>query len=282
MTNSPSALWPAHLHHFSLRTAQLDQMAEWYSGHLELEVRQLAGGRVWLAGGERNLVLEAHTGHNLGFVAYALAEAGQVEKLDAELAAKSVSRSDVVSPVFGDAQISVVDPDGNVFVFGVPLDGITSKPDRLPGRLQHVGIATPNIDRLRSFYVDVLGYRPSDIVKNDDGAVSACFLRCDHEHHALALFAASSARFDHQCYETSCWNDIRDWGDHAAARRTEIEWGAARHGAGNNLFIFIRDPDGIPVEFSAELEERSYDSAPGEWKTEARTLNLWGTAWERT
>ena len=260
-------------------------MAQWYADHLELEARPLDGGRTWMAGAQRHLVLEPGSGHGLGFVAYALGDADQVGRLDEELAAKSVARSPVRSPIFSDAQLSVVDPDGNVFVFGVPPDAVSSAyatSDRLPGRLQHVGIATTDIDRLRGFYTDALGYRPSDIVRNDDGAVSACFLRCDREHHALALFAASSARFDHQCYETSCWNDIRDWGDHAAAQRTEIEWGAARHGAGNNLFIFIRDPDGIPVEFSAELEERPYDSPPGEWKTEARTLNLWGSAWERT
>ena len=164
---------------------------------------------------------------------------------------------------------------------GVPVRPETGTPDRLPGRLQHLGICTTGMDRLIDFFVGTIGFRASDIVKNDDGGVSACFLRSDHEHHDLALFAASSSRFDHQCYETTCWNDIRDWGDHFAAQRTEIEWGAARHGAGNNLFIFVRDPDGNPVELSAELETRDYDAAPGEWKTEPRTLNLWGSAWTR-
>jgi catechol 2,3-dioxygenase len=43
----------------------------------------------------------------------------------------------------------------------------------------------------------------------------------------------------------------------------------------------VRDPDGNPVELSAELETRDFDAVPGEWKTEPRTLNLWGSAWTR-
>ena len=280
MSSTPTALWPAHLHHFCLRTPQADAMSQWYAAHLEVEPRPLGDGLVWLRGGERNILLRPDDARGLGFVAYALGDAEQAGRLDAELTEKGVARSPVRSPIFTDAQVSIVDPDGNVFVYGVPREPAGA--DRLPARLQHVGITSTDIERLYGFFTGTMGYRLSDIVKKDDGAISACFLRCDHEHHALALFAASSSRFDHQCYETSCWNDIRDWGDHAASLRTEIEWGAARHGAGNNLFIFIRDPDGNPVEFSAELEERSYDSPPGEWKTEARTLNLWGSAWERT
>ena len=57
-------------------------------------------------------------------------------------------------------------------------------------------------------------------------AASACFLGSDHEQHGLALLAASLSRFERQCFKTTRWNDIRDWGDHFAARRSQIEWGA--------------------------------------------------------
>ena len=185
-----------------------------------------------------------------------------------------MSRPDIQSSLFADGQVAIADTDGKCFIFGVPVKPETDTLDRLPGRLQHLGICTTDMDRLIDFFTRTVGFRASDIVKNDDGAVSACFLRSDREHHDLALFAASSSRFDHQCYETTCWNDIRDWGDHFADQRTQIEWGAARHGAGNNLFIFVRDPDGNPVEMSTELETRDFESPPGEWKTEPRTLNL--------
>ena len=279
--SSKPPLWPAHLHHFCLETPQLDAQVEWYKAHLEMTAEPLDGGAAWLSGRQRNLVLRPAGEKGFGFAAYALADDDQAGRFDSWVAERGIPRADLRSPVFTDAQTAVADPDGNVFVFGVPARGETGETDPLPGRLQHLGVCTPDIERMREFYVDSIGYRLSDIVRNDDGKVSACFLRSDAEHHCLALFAASSSRFDHQCYETTCWNDIRDWGDHFADLRTEIEWGAARHGAGNNLFIFVRDLDGNPVELSAELETRDYDAPPGQWKTEARTLNLWGSAWTR-
>lgn len=276
-----SPLWPAHLHHLCLRTARPGEMADWYADNLDMTAEGLGGGRTWLRGGERHLVVEAADARGFGFAAYALDAADQAGRLKDWLAERGATPSDAASPLFTGDQVSVVDPDGNIFVYGIPIDTAAPAPDALPGRLQHVGIATPQIETLIAFYEQTLGYRQSDIVRNDAGAVSACFLRCDREHHALALFAASSARFDHMCHETTCWNDIRDWGDHFAERRTVIEWGAARHGAGNNLFIFVRDPDANPVELSAELETRDYEAPPGLWKTEERTLNLWGSAWSR-
>lgn len=281
MTEKPP-LWPAHLHHLCLRTPGPDALAAWYADNLGLAVEPLADGRVRLRGLERNLVLEAADRPGLGFAGYAVAAPDQIARLADWAAQKGLTRAAATSPVFTADQIAVEDPDGNVFVYGVPADGAPGGHDPLPGRLQHVGIRTTDIDRLIAFYTERMGFRASDIVRNDDGGISACFLRCDHEHHALALFRASTACFDHQCYETTSWNDIRDWGDHFSGRRTVIEWGAARHGAGNNLFIFVRDPDGNPVELSAELETRPFDAPPGNWKTEDRTLNLWGSAWKRT
>ena len=44
---------------------------------------------------------------------------------------------------------------------------------------------------------------------------------------------------------------------------------------GNNLFIFIVDPDGNWIEMSTELEEVD-DRPVKEWPHTERTLNLWG------
>ena len=50
-------LWPAHLHHFCLRTAQIDAQVEWYGKQLEMEAEKLPEGSVWLTSGQRNIVL---------------------------------------------------------------------------------------------------------------------------------------------------------------------------------------------------------------------------------
>jgi hypothetical protein len=101
-------------------------------------------------------------------------------------------------------------------------------------------------------------------------------MRSDGEHHSLAFFRADRIRSDHISFESTCWNDIRDWGDHFAAHRIPIIWGAGRHGAGNNLFVFVSDPLGMMVEISAEIEQVPFDTSPRTWPHEERTINLWG------
>jgi hypothetical protein len=54
-------------------------------------------------------------------------------------------------------------------------------------------------------------------------------------------------------------------------------WGPGRHGPGNNLFVFIEDPDGNWIEISAELEV-IYGRPAKEWPHAPYTLNQWGTA----
>ena len=54
-------------------------------------------------------------------------------------------------------------------------------------------------------------------------------------------------------------------------------WGPGRHGPGNNLFVFIEDPDGNWIEISAELEIIQ-DRLIKDWPQEEKTLNLWGKA----
>ena len=132
------------------------------------------------------------------------------------------------------------------------------------------------------YYQNVLGVLPSDIVKTEEGRVTAAFYRSDPEHHSLAAFAADEPGFDHCAFETPSWNHIRDWADHLAKFDIPIWWGPGRHGAGNNLFFMVLDPDGNKIEISAELELMDWDHPTRYWPHDRRTLNLWGNAWMRS
>ena len=107
-------------------------------------------------------------------------------------------------------------------------------------------------------------------------------MRSDPEHHSFAAFRAPAVRGDHHSYETTCWNDIRDWADHMGRQNIKLWWGPGRHGPGNNLFFMVEDPDGYKVELSAEIELMPREMAARSWKHEERTLNLWGQAWMRS
>jgi len=99
--------------------------------------------------------------------------------------------------------------------------------------------------------------------------VRSIWLRTDHEHHSLAIFTGPCA-VDHFSFELPDWNAIRDWADHFSSFDIELIWGPGRHGPGNNLFIFIADPDGNKIELSAELESYSVHRPLGIGRSTAR------------
>jgi len=171
---------------------------------------------------------------------------------------------------------AITDPDGHLIVFAI------ARATRVEGakgfrRLQHLAFRTPQIESMLQFYCEI-GFVLSDRVEDENGALRACFLRTDEEHHALALFAADVSRFDHLSCETSDVAQLIAWADRTANEGMCVHWGVGRHGPGNDLFFMVQDPDGNLLEISTEIERCAADRAVGTWKHEQRTLNLWGNA----
>jgi catechol-2,3-dioxygenase len=172
-----------------------------------------------------------------------------------------------------DGAIAVTDPDGHVIVFG--LAGRDEARTGIKGPIQHLTLASRDIKAFENFYVGKLGFMTVDYVVNDKGQTMTCFLRSNHEHHSLACFFQDRVGIDHHSYEAGEWGVIKDWCDHLATKNIQLMWGPGRHGPGNNLFIFIVDPDGNWIEISAELEV-IHDRPVQTWPHQERTLNLWG------
>ena len=275
-------IWPSKLHHLCLTTGQRSKMIEWYRDTMGLKPEDTDDGMTWMKGSQRNLLLQDGESGEAAFIGIAVANTAHLERLRIHVEAENIPIHPLTSPMFRDSSFAITDPDGHRVLFGLPKNSLGSL-DPKPGCLQHVVFATTNLERIVSFYTDKLGCKISDIVREEDtGDQTACFLRTDEMHHTLAFFRAPAIKLDHFAHEATCWNDIRDWGDHFASHHVEIVWGAGRHGAGNNLFIFVRDPDENNVEISAELETLTFDQEPRYWPHNNRALNLWGHAWLRS
>jgi catechol 2,3-dioxygenase len=286
----PSPLWPARLDHFRLDAADPEPLVAFYRDTLGLAATALADGSTLLQGRERRLVIGPGAARTQPWIAYRLGEAAQLEALRRYLAGKGVALLPTPSPLFAEGAVAVRDPDGRLAIFGLP------RPERdvpvagaggaaaLPGRLQHVVVASTRLPEMLRFYEDALGFLPSDYVHETSGnrEPTAAFLRTDPEHHSFGVFRAPEGRPDHHSYETRSWNDIRDWADFMASRRIKLWWGPGRHGPGNNLFFMIEDPQGYLIELSAELEIVPDGVGRRSWPHEERTLNLWGPGFMRS
>ena len=286
-----SPIWPAQLDHLRLNSDDPAMLADFYATAFGYHSTPAEDGTYLLQGPGRRLVVGPGAPGERPYHGFRLQDRGQLEAVRDYLQGKGLNTEPSPSAVFEEDAVAVRDPDGWLNVFGLVRRDLPSHKAvnnrsavTLPGRLQHVVVATDNLDRMMSYYEDVLGYVPSDYCAadtDDADTRKVAFYRSDEEHHSFAVFTGSEVRCDHHAYETTCWNDIRDWADHMAELHIKLWWGPGRHGPGNNLFFMIKDPHGHQVEISAELEVMPRAMAPRVWPLEERSLNLWGPGWIR-
>ena len=285
-------LWGAELDHIRFDTDDLDKLSAFYRAALGMVENRLEDGSRLLQGPGRRLVLGPGNPGEQPYSAFRFPSRERLEKFQAALFGRGHPVWPSPSPVFGEGAFAVTDPDGRQMVFGLERADLPAPRERahepaakLPGTLQHVVVSTTDLPAMIGFYQEVLGFVPSDHVVNqtDDGdEVMVVFYRSTPLHHSFAVFKSDAARPDHHSYETTCWNDIRDWADHFSRLEIKLWWGPGRHGPGNNLFIMIEDPHGHKVEISAEQERMAEGQPVRNWPHNERSLNLWGSAWMRS
>lgn len=275
MSYRPSSMLWGHLHYLQFGTPNPAKLAQFAYDAIQMTVKQEGEAWVCRAPG-RVLVYSPGEPKTLLSAGYAVDDPAVLESLKGRLVAHGVTLELAALPyLFEEDAVAFRDPDGNHLCFGRPRERPPAA-EGLPARLQHVVVASTDAERMTSFYTDVVGFRLSDRVLDDQGGLRTSFMRSDHEHHSLAVFKADSCRLDHHCYETTNWNLLRDWADHFSEAGFTLQWGPGRHGPGNNLFIFIHDPDDNWLEISAELEIVNEQRIAGVWPQAERTLNLWG------
>lgn len=263
----------AYLHHMQLQSRDPARLARFYADAMDMKARQLDGGDWLCEGPRRRLLVTQGEDKKLGFAGFGCRDADGLAEIRAGAEEGGVEILSSPSPLFGPGSFAVRDPDGNLIAFGL---GKSEQPcTGLRGPLQHLTLATLDLVAIEDFYVNKLGFLTSDYVRATDGEVLVCWMRSNHEHHTLACFRHSRQGIDHHSYEAGDWAEIKEWCDRMGARRIPLIWGPGRHGPGNNIFIFIEDPDGNWIEISAELEV-VYDRMPKDWPHEEYTLNSWG------
>lgn len=264
----------AYLHHIKLQSPDPAALAAFYGASMVMDVRRQDDGFLCTGPGRRLLIGEGPA-KTLGFGSFAVRDADALAAMRARAEQEGLMPEPFATPLFGPGAFRVRDPDGNRIVFGLGAVDPASK--GLRGPIQHLTLATTDVDAIEGFYAGKLGFGVSDRVVDASGKVMTCFMRSNHEHHSLACFYQDRTGIDHHSYEAAEWDTIRDWCDHLATQDIPLMWGPGRHGPGNNLFIFITDPDGNWIEISAEMEV-VHDRPVKIWPQAERTLNSWGRA----
>jgi len=143
--------------------------------------------------------------------------------------------------------------------FNTRADGTDVKIPKLQ-RTAHVGCWAPgDVDENKAFYVDRLGFRETDYIK-DIGV----FLRApgSSEHHDIFLSKRGDrAGFQHVAYEVRDFDEVMFLGSHLEAQGWETHFGPGRHIFGSNIFWYFWNPAGGLLEITADL-----DSIDDDWE----------------
>jgi catechol 2,3-dioxygenase len=155
----------------------------------------------------------------------------------------------------------------------------TAPPAGLPfnvRKLGHVVLKVKDLQRSLAFYTGVLGFRVSDVYPETMMKGGMVFLRCNADHHCLALVGgakddASAKEMHHLAFEVATLEEVLRARDHLRKHGVKVDYEGRRR-AGCQVAVEFRDPDNHFLEIFWGLDQVGSDGRvrrPEEWREEA-------------
>ncbi|MBI3840940.1 MAG: 3,4-dihydroxyphenylacetate 2,3-dioxygenase [Thaumarchaeota archaeon] len=167
-----------------------------------------------------------------------------------------------------------------------PVDWMLQRYDRYRGakvmRLDHFNILLPDAAVGYDWYVNTLGFGPTEITETEgpSPALWAAWLRRKHTCHDIALTTGKGPRVHHAGFTVADRGSIMDCADLLASTGYlgTMERGPGRHGVSNAFFLYIRDPEGNRIElYTGDYLSADPDWAPIKWKlNDPQRQTFWG------
>lgn len=148
-------------------------------------------------------------------------------------------------------------------------------------KLGHLVLETPDFDASARWYMDTLGFIPSDVMCLPDGAPVGSFMRLDRgdeptDHHTLFVATGLESKADHVAFEAVDLDAVEMGQQVMLAKHYRHAWGVGRHLLGSQIFDYWRDPWGQKHEHYSDGD--LFDSAqePGYHVLDRGGLYQWG------
>jgi catechol 2,3-dioxygenase len=274
--------------HAQLRAPDPSALAAWYTDVLGLAERERDGATIYLGcGGEDRHHLSIVPGEpGLDHVALLVDNEARLSVIDQHFARHGVDherRSDASPGVHlavrttlptGHAVDVVVRDHRQGYLIATEWSSAAAS---APTELNHVSFATTDPAGLYRHLAEVLGMRTSDIACAEDGYLLAAFMRVGANHHDLALLPGARDAMHHLAFSIADVGELVTFADRLTRHGSRPEVGIGRHGPGNNIYLYVRDPAGHRVELSTQLARiTDRDAPPRIWTgPPTESFNLW-------
>ena len=146
-----------------------------------------------------------------------------------------------------------------------------------PLLLDHLTLLVPDVRSNAEFLTAHLGYRITDSWQPAPYAPwGNTWLRAGELHHDLALLPAEglAPELHHFCFAVPAVADMVRVADALAARGIALDSSMGRHTAGNNVFLYFKDPFGNRCEVNTEMA-RIDPAAPPRISREPFPFDAW-------
>jgi catechol 2,3-dioxygenase-like lactoylglutathione lyase family enzyme len=145
-------------------------------------------------------------------------------------------------------------------------------------KIGHVVLNCRDLARSVTFYVQVLGFKISDIYEADLVPGGMVFMRFNADHHGIGLVgamagSAENIELHHLAFEVATLDELLRLRDHLEKHNVAIEFEGRRR-AGGQIAVEFTDPDGHQLELFWGLDRVGSDDIVrprSEWRP-ARSL----------
>ncbi len=126
-------------------------------------------------------------------------------------------------------------------------------------KIGHVVLNVSDLQRSVDFYTGLLGFRVSDVYTEDIMPGGMVFMRCNADHHGVALVGGLepgrvNQDLNHMAFEVASLDEVIRARDHLRANGVPIDFEGRRR-AGVQIAVEFRDPDGHRLEIYWGLDQ---------------------------
>lgn len=263
----------SHLSYVAVTSPDVEASVKFYEDHVGLTVVDRIDGAVYLrCWGDYyrySLVIVPGEQPSLSTMAWRTSSAEALEEAATRIEAAGIQGEWVQAPGI-DRAYRFTGPFGhsmtlhwNVERFHGEGEAASIYPDRpsrrsrfagAPRQLDHVTVATSDVDAFVTWYVDVLGFRFMARTVLDEAPISVfSVLTTNEKSHDLGVVLDGSSvagRINHYAFWVDTREELLIAADTLMENGIPIEYGPSIHGIGEQNFLYYREPSTLRIELN--------------------------------